>query len=45
MLAAAQKSPKNVQGFMFDLGNGELICPHSCSRMQQNLSGPGLCVN
>lgn len=45
VLGAAWKSPKNVQGLMFDLGNGEFICPHSCFRMQQNLSGPELYVN
>lgn len=41
----AQKSPKNGQGLMFDLGNGEFICSHSCSRMQQNLAAPELDVN
>lgn len=45
VLAAAQESPKDVQGFVFDLEKGEFICPCSCSRMQQNLSGPGLYVN
>lgn len=45
VLAAAQKSPKNVQDLRFDLGNGEFICPHSCSRMQQNLPGPELYAN